>query len=210
MHPLPAEPFTMALGETRTVHTDQTVRVGNVRYSTPPGLVGAEVWTRVQGGELVVTARTPGGLREVARHHLSTPGNPRIDLAHYPDHPQDPTGAPRPPKAKARTQAETAFLGIGDGAHAWLVEAAAIGAQRVRSKMAEAVELAALMGTDSVDQALRAAAAAGRFGDGDLLSILDYQGAGSADADMAIADDQHALQPGTSSWAGFTTTAGPA
>jgi hypothetical protein len=66
------------------------------------------------------------------------------------------------------------------------------------------------MGTDSVDQALRAAAAAGRFGDGDLLSILDYQGASSADADMAIADDQHALQPGTSSWAGFTTTAGPA
>ncbi|MBU6246069.1 MAG: hypothetical protein KGP12_12715 [Actinomycetales bacterium] len=36
MHPLPAEPFTMALGETRTVHTDQTVRVGNVRDSTPP------------------------------------------------------------------------------------------------------------------------------------------------------------------------------
>lgn len=37
MHPLPAEPFTIALDETRTVMPDQTIRVGSVRYSTPPG-----------------------------------------------------------------------------------------------------------------------------------------------------------------------------
>jgi hypothetical protein len=30
----------MALGETRTVMPDQTIRVDSVRYSTPPGLAG--------------------------------------------------------------------------------------------------------------------------------------------------------------------------
>ena len=210
MHPLPVEPFTMSLGEHRTVNNDQTIRVGSVRYSTPPGFVGAEVWARVQGEELIVTARTPGGLLEIARHHLSTPGNPRIDLAHYPDHPQDPTGAPRPPKAKARNEAEAAFLDLGPGAHTWLVQAAAIGAQRVRSKMAEAVELAALMGADSVDNALSVAATAGRFADGDLLSILTFHGCEPTGDHAVAADPTHALQPGTAGWAGFTTTGGAA
>lgn len=43
-----------------------------------------------------------------------------------------------------------AFLELGPGAHSWLVEAAAAGAQRVRSKMTAAVELAALVGTGPV------------------------------------------------------------
>lgn len=145
-------------------------------------------------------------MAEVARHRLSTPGNPRIDLAHYPDHPQDPTGAPKPPKAKARSAAEAAFLGIGPGAHAWLVEAAAVGAQRVRSKMTEAVEFAALMGAGHVNDALQAAATAGRFADGDLLSILTFHGATHpSPGSTVVADPQHALQPGTAGWAGFTT-----
>src|SRR5215472_13136460 len=40
LHLLPREPYTAALGETRTVEDDQTVRYGSVRYSTPPGWVG--------------------------------------------------------------------------------------------------------------------------------------------------------------------------
>lgn len=43
LHVLPAAPHTLALGQTRTVNTDQTVRYGSVRHSTPPGLVGAEI-----------------------------------------------------------------------------------------------------------------------------------------------------------------------
>src|ERR1700730_14989428 len=35
VHPLPAEAFTAALGETRIVRDDQTVRFGSVRYSVP-------------------------------------------------------------------------------------------------------------------------------------------------------------------------------
>ena len=163
------------------------------------------MWARAVGDELVVAADLaalplrpdwagpgPLGLAEVARHALSTPGNPRIDLAHYPGHPQQPDGSPRPPRIQPVTGAGEAFLAIGDGARAWLTEAAAAGATRVRAKMAEAVELAAL---------------AGRFGDGDLLSITGYQAGGRAGGPVTIADEAYSAQPGTSAWAGFGAAA---
>jgi transposase len=220
LHPLPQRPHTLALGTTRLVNTDQTIRFGSVRYSTPPGLVGAEVWARADGDELVVVADLNAlpvvpawalehgavGLVEVARHRLSTPGRPRIDLSHYPDHPQRPDGHPRAPRAKASTPAEKAFLALGPGAHAWLVEAAASGAQRVRAKMADAVELAHLVGPQTVDAALGVAAAAGRFAETDLLSIVEHRAAGASSADLVHADETHSVQPGTVTWAGFTTT----
>ena len=40
LHPLPDEPYALALGEERLVGDDQTVRFGSVRYSTPPGHAG--------------------------------------------------------------------------------------------------------------------------------------------------------------------------
>jgi hypothetical protein len=143
---------------------------------------------------------------EVARHRLSTPGHPRIDLSHFPDHPQEPDGSPKPPKVRPRSSAETAFLALGPGAHAWLVEAAAGGAQRVRSKMHAAVELAALVGAEPVDAALGIAAAAGRFADGDLVAIVDHQAAGTSVAALVIPDEDHSIQPGTSAWATFGRT----
>ena len=87
LHVLPAEPYTAALGETRTVADDQTIRLGSVRYSVPRGFVGSEVWVRVAGDEIVIVARTDAGLAEIARHRRSTPGQPRLDDAHYLDHP---------------------------------------------------------------------------------------------------------------------------
>ena len=215
LHPIPVAPFTAALGETRSVNTDQTIRFGSVRYSTPPGLVGSEVWVRAEGEELVITANQDhlqdqvgnSGLVEVARHRLSTPGNPRIDLSHYPDHPQQPDGSPRPPQPKGRSTEEKAFLALGPGAHSWLVEAAAGGAQRVRSKMTAALELAALVGTGPVDAALGVAAAAGRFAEGDLLSIVQHRANGASIAALVVADDDHSVQPGTSAWAAFGTDA---
>jgi transposase len=205
MHPVPDSAFTAAAGETRLVNTDQTIRFGSVRYSTPPGLVGREVWARVEGEELVITARLAavnnGGLVEVARHRLSTPGHPRIDLSHYPDHPQEPDGSPKPPRIRPRSDAETAFLALGPGAHTWLVEAAAVGAQRVRSKMHAAVELAALVGIEPVDAALGTAAAAGRFAEGDLLAIVQHQADAAYASALVIPDEDHSAQPGTSAWA---------
>lgn len=79
LHVLPAAPHTAALGETRRVDDDQTIRWGSVRYSTPDGHQGAEVWCRVVGDELVIVGGDgERGLAELVRHELSTPGRPRI------------------------------------------------------------------------------------------------------------------------------------
>ena len=199
LHPLPAEPYALALGEERLVADDQTVRYGSVRYSTPPGHAGTRVWCRVAGEELVLTARTGRGAAEIARHRLSVPGSPSICDEHYPDHPGG--NGPRPPRLRPRTPQEAAFLAIGDGAGRWLTEAAAAGAQRIRTKMARAVELAAVLGADRVDAALGLAAIAGRFADGDLPAIIDHLAAEGAIGVVMIADEAHSAQPGTASWA---------
>jgi hypothetical protein len=198
LHPLPAGPYALALGEERLVGDDQTVRFGSVRYSTPPGHTGTRVWCRVAGEELVITARTGRGAAEVARHRLSVPGSPRILDEHYPDHPGG--NGPRQPRPHPRTEAEAAFLAIGDGARRWLAEAAASGAARIRSKMARAVELAAVVGADRVDAALGLAAITGRFADRDLASIIDHLAAERAPGEVVTASEAHSAQPGTGAW----------
>lgn len=201
LHVLPTEAYALALGEQRLVDDDQTIRFGSVRYSTPPGHVGAKVWCRVVAEELAIVARTGTGLAEIARHRLSTPGNPRICDEHYPHHPGG--NLPRPPKVRPRTPDEAAFLALGPGAHDWLVEAAAVGVQRMRSKMARAVELAAVVGAAAVDDALGLAAIAGRFADDDLASIVDHRAGAGAPGDVIRIDEAHSVQPGTSGWEGF-------
>jgi hypothetical protein len=182
---------------------DQTIRFGSVRYSTPPGHAGTRVWCRAAGEELVITARTGRGAAEITRHRLSVPGSPRIRDEHYPHHPGG--NGPRQPKPRPRTGAETAFLAIGDGAQRWLAEAAASGAQRIRSKMARAAGLAAVVGTDQADTALGLAAIAGRFAGGDLASIIDHLAAERDTVGVVIADEAHSAQPGTSAWARLGT-----
>jgi hypothetical protein len=205
LHALPAEPHAAALGMTRVVDDDQTIRWGSVRYSTPDGHQGSEVWCRVVGEQLVIVGRRQGRrggeLVEIARHQLSTPGQPRILDEHYPHHPAG--NGPRTPNPRPRTEAEIAFCAIGEGARRWLVEAAATGAQRIRTKMAAAVELAALVGTECVEEALGLAAVAGRFDDEDLASILDHLARGRPGLELIRADEAHSIQPGTSSWEGF-------
>jgi hypothetical protein len=177
---------------------DSTISVGGVRYSVPCGLIDERVWVRFAGDELVVTHVGGDGPVEVARHKRSTHGRPSIKDEHYP---------PRPPGALARTPwarngQETAFLAIGEGAAQWLIEAAAAGANRIRTKMAEAITLAKLHGAETVDRALGAAAAAGRFADGDLQAILDHQRHTST-GQPRRASETHSLQPGTGAWAAF-------
>jgi len=201
LHALPADPYTAALGVTRTVGDDQTIRLGSVRYSVPRAFVGAEAWVRIAGDEVVIMARTATGLAEIARHRCSTPGRPRIEDAHYPDHPAG--RGTRGARPRAAAPGETAFLAIDPGAEAWLVEAAATGTVRVRSKMARAVELAALVGREPVEAALGLAAGAGRFAEGDLASILDHRATGVAEAGLARADEAFSVQAGTGAWASF-------
>ncbi len=201
LHVLPAQAHTAALGETRVVGEDQTNRFGSVRYSTPDGHQGAEVWCRVVGEELVIVGRGAKGLVELVRHALSTPGHPQILDEHYPHHPGG--NGPRPPKIRPKSEAEVAFCAIGEGATRWLVEAAAVSTARIPTKMAEAVELAALVGGERVEEALGMAAIAGRFGEGDLVSILDHIEAGRNGLELIRADEAHSVQPGTRSWEGF-------
>lgn len=201
LHVLPLEPHAIALGEERLVETDQTIRFGSVRYSTPDGHQASKVWVRVAGEDLVITGRTSAGLAEIARHELSTPGNPRIVDAHYPHHPGG--NLPRPPKVRARTPEEVAFLALGEGARRWLVEAAATGVTRIRVKMARAVELAAVLGADRVDEALGLAAIAGRFAEADLAAICDHLAARGPADDVVRADENHSVQPGTRGWEVF-------
>jgi len=94
-----------------------------------------------------------------------------------------------------------AFLGLGEGAARWLTEAAAAGAQRIRAKMARAVELASVVGAATVDQALGLAAITGRFADDDLPAILDHLAVAAAAGPAAVPDEAHSAQPGTGGWA---------
>jgi len=200
LHPLPEMPHTLCFGQTRRVSWSATISVGGALYSVPSSLVDERVWARVDGSELVVVhADDPGGPREVARHELTTPGRPAIKDEHYP---------PRPAGAlerlpSARNREEAAFLELGPGAEAWLLKAAAAGAGRVRRKMAEAVDLAKLHGTEDVEQALAACAQAERFGEGDLAAVLAHQQTAMVIAFPARAAEEQTLQRSTAAWEGF-------
>ncbi|GAB3893471.1 hypothetical protein GCM10027612_86500 [Microbispora bryophytorum subsp. camponoti] len=169
------------------------------------------MWCRVHGEELVIVGRDldgdgagHGGLKELWRHALSTPGRPRIVDEHYPEH--DGGNGPKAPGPRPQSKAEQAFLAIGSGAEAWLIEAAATGVPRIRAKMARAVELAALLGADRVDEALGLAAINNRFAEADLASICDHLAVHASAGEQARADESHSAQPGTASWAALRTT----
>jgi transposase len=199
LHPMPAQAFTVAFGTTRRVNWDCTISVEGVRYSVPHELVDTRVWARFAGDELVVTTVGEHGPAEVARHHRSTPGNPVIRAEHYP--PRAEVDGQRTPRASSAE--EVAFLALGPGAAAWLVEAAAAGARRIRPKMAEAVALGKLHPAEQVDRALGTAAIAGRFAENDLIRILTHQIGGAGPAEPSRAGETHSLQPGTSAWSNF-------
>jgi hypothetical protein len=173
--------------------------VGGAQYSVPHTLIDERVWVRTDEQELVVVhVDGPAGPREVARHRLTTPGRPAICDEHYPPR---PAGAlERRPRARSAEERE--FLQIGDGAERWLIAAAAAGAQRLRRKMAEAVDLAKLHGNADVDRALRTCADAGRFADGDLAAILTHQQK-TGELILFPAPEERSLQRSTRSWEGF-------
>jgi hypothetical protein len=200
LHRLPRRPHTLCFGQTRKVDRQATVSVGDAIYSVPHTLIGERVWVRADGEQLIVVhVDEAQGPREVARHQLTTPGRPRICDEHYPPR---PAGAlAREPRARSREERE--FLEIGEGAERWLKRAAADGTQRIRRKMAEAVDLAKLHGTGAVNEALDRCASYGRFADGDLASILAHQQSATVITMPKRASEEHSLQASTRSWQGF-------
>lgn len=201
LHPVPGRAHTIAFGVSRRVpENTPMVAFENGQYSVPHHLMGAEVFVRVQGaadGErVVIVHHSAEGPLEVARHERARPGSPRIDDAHFPDH--DGQKVPGDYQIKARTTEEAEFLSIGHGAHAWLLEAAAAGTQRVNLKMREAVQLARIHGVEVTDEALGVAAAYGRFDTGDLTSIL---AARVTTTPARAASETRSLAQGTGGWA---------
>ena len=197
LHRLPAHPYTAAFGVTRTVGCPQPmVQQDWCLYSVPWALAGETVWVRLHGEEVVITHVGTDGPVEVARHRVTTPGNPRVNPAHFPPVPEG--ALQRSPVAASAAEAE--FLAIGDGAVLWLKEAGAVGASRVRAKMADAVAQAKLSGVEAVNWALGHAAVYGRFAEADLASILAHRSGGG---EPTRAGEDHTLQPGTSAWKGF-------
>ncbi len=192
LHRLPDVAYTAAFGETRKVTWSSTISYGGVTYSVPHTLVDDQVWVRVDGDEIVAVHVSAGGALEVVWHRCSTPGTPVIDDAHYPPRPD--RALARSPKATSAAEAE--FLAIGEGARTWLVEAAVAGTARVKVKMATAVTLARLHGTDRIDWALGHAAMFCRFAEGDLASILEA----NPPTQHRRGDDVHSLQTGTAAW----------
>ncbi|MGA2929246.1 MAG: IS21 family transposase [Solirubrobacteraceae bacterium] len=200
LHPLPKVAHTLCYGQTRKVSWESTISVGAAVYSVPCRLRDECVWARVDGSQLVIVhVDGPEGPCEVARHQLTTPGNPSICDEHYPPR---PAGALER-KPRARSAEERAFLELGEGAKRWLIAAAAAGAQRVRRKLAEAVDLAKLHGPEPVCDALGACAEAGRFGDGDLAAVLAHRQSAKVIAFPPRASEDASLQRSTRSWEGF-------
>ena len=112
LHALPAAPFTLAFGQTRTVgSTSPMIDFQIGQYSVPHTLRGEVVWVREHGEEIVVVHVGPTGPVEVPRHARATPGSPRLDDAHFPPQPAGPLA--RIPRAQSSAEAE--FLAIGDG-----------------------------------------------------------------------------------------------
>ena len=201
LHRLPPNPHTVAFGLTRTVpgNTPMVMFEGG-QYSVPHTLLGQTVWVRVQGRgvdeQVVIVHVGDQGPVEVARHHRASPGSPKITEEHFPP---APAGAlDRRPKPK--NPADVEFLALGEGAHMWLVEAAAAGATKMRVKMTQALTLAKLFDPAEVDWALGHAAVHSRFAEADLASILDHH-ATSHPGDEQRASEDHSLTQGTSSWA---------
>jgi hypothetical protein len=199
LHRLPDLPYTAAFGVVRRVgDTTPVVAFDGGSYSVPHEFRTEPVWVREHGDRVVFVHVGADGPAEVARHERATPGNPSYNDEHFGPTPEGPLNR----TARARTEADGAFLALGDGARLWLSEAGATGVTRVRAKMADAVALAAIMGASVVDRALGEAAVLGRFAVGDVASIAAYQ-AGTVDAPRTSASEDHSLQPGTSAWEGF-------
>ncbi len=210
LHRIPDTAHTVAFGLARTVpENTPMVTYENAQYSVPAHLLGARVFVRAHGtgpGEqVIIVHHGPAGPVEVARHERARPGSPAVADEHFPG---TRTRIPGDYTPRARSAEEAEFLAIGAGAAAWLVEAAAAGTARMNVKMAEAVALAKIAGTEAVDRALGDAALHGRFAHGDLASILNSNVRRTT---THAADESRSLTQGTAAWAslgaGAPTTA---
>jgi hypothetical protein len=127
---------------------------------------------------------------KLPRQGRARPGIPAMNDDHFPG---TRTRVPSDYEVRPRSADEAGFLAIGDGARTWLLEAAAARTARMNVKMAEAVTLAKIAGTDHVDRALGDATLHGRFAHPDLASILN--------ANIHAANEATSPTEGAAAWA---------
>ena len=182
--PLPSLRAATGRQVVRKVDRLSCVRFGSARYSVPVRLIGEEVGLRTDDGRLLVIM-TAGG--EVAAEHvLVAPGEASVRDEHY--------GGPRPAPRRAvrpKTAAEKEFCALGPVAEAFITGAAAAGATRLGSELAELNTLRAAHGQQAFLAALDRAVAFGRWRAADVRSIL---AAGAGAPQPAAAGDT--LAPG--------------
>lgn len=145
LRPLPSLRPPLRRGALRKVDRLATVRIGSARYSVPRALVGLEVEVAATDGEVVVFR---AGL-EVARHPLVAPGECSIRDEHYGGPDRRPRRGVRP-----RSDAERAFLSLGEVAERFLREAAAAGTTKLTFELAEIVALEPGWGREALREAL--------------------------------------------------------
>lgn len=163
--PLPSLRASVGRVVLRKVDRLSCVRFGSARYSVPTRFIGEQVGLRTDDGRLLVIVNQVGEV--VAEHILVAPGETSILDEHY--------GGPRPAPRRAvrpRTVAEQQFCSLGPVAEAFLVGAAAAGATRLGTELAELNTLAAAHGTEQFLAALGRACAFGRWRAADVRSIL--------------------------------------
>ena len=112
----------------RKVDRLSCIRFGSARYSVPTRHIGRTVSVRVQGS--LVEILDLGEI--VAAHDLVAPGEVSVKDEHYGGPRPFPRRAPRP-----RTEAERAFLSLGETAVAWLKAAAATGSTKLPKELDE-------------------------------------------------------------------------
>jgi hypothetical protein len=151
--------------ELRKVDKLSTIRVASARYSVPHRLVGAQVEAVTFDGRVRIYTMD-GDL--VADHTQLAPGEAAVLDEHYPTPRRAPSRGPR-----ARTDAERAFLALGEPAEAFIRSGAAAGSTMLPKEIIEIVDdLLPAHGPDAVARAIERAARFGRFKAADVRSIL--------------------------------------
>jgi hypothetical protein len=136
----------------------------SAHYSVPMRLVGKQVEVVVAGGRLCVVHL---GV-EMATHDLVAPGETSVTDDHYGGPRPLPRRAPRP-----RTAAEHCMVGFGEVGMAFLKQAAAAGASKLGSELADIVALESAYGRVALVAALERATTYSRFSLADVRAILD-------------------------------------
>ena len=164
--PLPSLRASIGKTVTRMVDRLSCVRFASARYSVPTRLIGSKVQLRIDDGRLLAIMTGTGEV--AAEHVLVAPGEASVRDEHY--------GGPRPdaPRRKVRpkTAAEKEFCALGPVAEAFITGAAAAGATRLGTDLAELNTLRAAHGDEAFLAALDRAVAFCRWRPADVRSIL--------------------------------------